>query len=87
MSNTKKGIPAEYQPLSPWAYFGYNILYSIPIIGWFFMIVFAIDSTNINRRNFTRSFFVIYVILAVLFIILLTTGLLLDLVSAIVGEK
>ena len=32
-------IPPYYRPLSPWAYFGYNILFAIPIIGWIFLII------------------------------------------------
>jgi len=61
-------LPAECQPLSPWAYFGYEILYAVPLIGWIFLIIHAIGAFNVNKRNFARSYFVIYVvvILAVL---------------------
>ena len=47
MNNTN--IPNEYKPISAWGYFGYNILFSIPIIGFIFLIVFSFDSSNINR--------------------------------------
>ena len=57
MNNTN--IPNEYKPISAWGYFGYNILFSIPIIGFIFLIVFSFDSSNINRRNYARSFFII----------------------------
>ena len=50
-------IPNEYKPLSPWAYVGYNLLFSLPLVGFIMMIVFAFDSSNINRRNYARSFF------------------------------
>lgn len=50
-------IPPEYRPLSPWAYFGYSILYSIPLIGFILMVVFALNNDNINRRNHARSMF------------------------------
>jgi len=62
-------IPEAYRPLSPWAYFGLDILYSIPLVGWIFLIVHAVSSGNINRRNFARSFFCVYVIVIVLIII------------------
>ena len=26
-------IPNEYRVLSPWAYFGYSILFAIPLVG------------------------------------------------------
>lgn len=39
MNNTN--IPNEYKPISAWGYFGYNILFSIPIIGFIFLIVFS----------------------------------------------
>ena len=50
-------IPNEYRVLSPWAYFGYSILFAIPLIGFICAIVFACDSSNLNRRNFARSYF------------------------------
>lgn len=49
--------PEKYRPLSPWGYFGYSLLFCIPIIGWIFWIVFAFSGKNINRRNYARSFF------------------------------
>ena len=67
-------IPPEYRPLSPWAYFGLTILYSVPVVGWIFLIVFAISGSNINRRNHARSFFCVYAIVAILWIIALITG-------------
>lgn len=74
---SSKNLPEEYRPLSAWAYFGYNLLYSIPIVGWVFMIIFALDNSNINRRNFTRSFFIIYLIGAIAIIGLLWSGVML----------
>ena len=67
MNNTN--IPNEYKPVSAWGYFGYNILFSIPIIGFIFLIVFSFDSSNINRRNYARSFFIIYLLIAIVFLI------------------
>ena len=67
MNNTN--IPNEYKPISAWGYFGYNILFSIPIIGFIFLIVFSFDSSNINRRNYARSFFIIYLLIEIVFLI------------------
>ena len=67
-------LPAQYKPLSPWAYFGYTILFSIPVVGLILLIIFAVDSSNINRRNFARSYFCIYALTIILCIILAVTG-------------
>ena len=37
----QKNIPDEYKPISMWGYFGYEILFSIPIIGFIFILVFS----------------------------------------------
>ncbi len=68
-------IPVEYEPLSPWAYLGYTLLFAIPIVGLICMIVFACSSTgNINRKNFALSFIYLYVISFVLGIIMGIAG-------------
>ncbi len=67
MNNTN--IPNEYKPISAWGYFGYNILFNIPVVGLILLIVFSFDSSNINRRNYARSFFIIYLLIAIVFLI------------------
>lgn len=47
----------SFRPLSPWAYFGYSLLFCIPLIGLIFLIVYSVNDTNINRRNYARSYF------------------------------
>ena len=64
-------IPSEYKPISPLGYVGYQLLFSIPIIGFIFLIVYAVGGTsNINVKNFARSYFVIMLIVFVLIFIL-----------------
>ena len=50
--------PAAPAPklLGPWAYFGLQLLFSIPIVGFILLIVFSFDDSNLNRRNFARSY-------------------------------
>ena len=62
-------IPEENKPLSPWAYFGLQILFAIPVIGFIFLIVFSCSSGNINRRNFARSYWCAFIIVAILAIV------------------
>ena len=71
-------IPSEYRPLSPWKYFWLTVLFSIPIVGFVFLLVFSFNGSNINRRNFARSYWcgllialiiiLIYVVIAVAFL-------------------
>ena len=68
-SNYPTYIPPEYRPISMWGYFGYQILFAIPVIGWIMLLVFALGGTsNINVRNFARSYFCILIILVVIII-------------------
>jgi uncharacterized membrane protein len=72
-------IPPEYRPISPWAYWGLGLLYAVPIVGFVFLIVYSFSRGNINRRNFTRSYFCWWIILltiCLIVLILLLTGVL-----------
>ncbi len=62
-------LPEKYRPLTAWGYFGYNILFSIPLVGFICMIVFACSSSNIPRRSFARSFFCVYIVIAIVIVI------------------
>lgn len=64
-------IPEENRPLSPWAYFGYGLLFMIPVIGWALLILFSFSKRNVNLRNFARSFWCGFIlILAIILIVL-----------------
>ena len=73
--DNNNNIPYNYKPLSPWAYFGYNILFAIPLVGFIMLIVFAFDSSNINRRNYARSFFCAYLVAIIILIVVLILAL------------
>ena len=77
-------LPDEYRPLSMWEYFGYSLLYSIPFVGWVFMVIFALSDKNINRRNYTRSFFVTFIIGIILIITLITSGVIVSIPENII---
>ena len=53
-------LPEAYRPLS--------------LVGWIFLIVHAIGSANINRRNYARSYFCVYVLAIILIAVLTVTG-------------
>lgn len=67
-------VPTEYAPLSPWAYFGYEILFAIPLVGLICLIIFSFNNSNINRRNFARSFFCVYVIAIIIIVIVVVVA-------------
>ncbi len=71
----EKDLPRKYKPLSPWQYFGLTILYQIPIVGVVFLIIFSISKVNINRRNFSRSFFCVIVVEIIVLAVLFAFGL------------
>lgn len=73
--NNQVNIPVEYQPISMWGYFGYTILFNIPCVGFILILVFAFGGTkNINLKNFARSFFCVWIILAIIFVIAMVAG-------------
>lgn len=60
-------VSDEYQPISMWGYFGYELLFSIPCVGFILLLVFSFGGThNINVRNFARSYFCLLIVMAVL---------------------
>lgn len=64
-------IPEEYKPISPIGYIGYQLLFSIPIVGFIFLIIYACGGTrNINVKNFARSYFIVVIIAFILIFIL-----------------
>lgn len=69
-----KNIPSNYKPLGAWAYFGYGILFNIPVVGFVLLIIFSLDNSNINRRNYARSYWCLYIIIFVLIVILMLLG-------------
>ena len=64
----------EFRPLSPWAYFGYSILFSIPVIGLIVNLVFCFSDGNINRRNYARSFWCAYLLAAIIIAVFLVAA-------------
>lgn len=73
MMMTEDQLPERFRPLGAWAYFGWTLLFSIPIAGLIVAIVLAVKKDgNINLRNFARSMFCVYVIIGIF--LLLTVG-------------
>lgn len=81
---TEADLPPRLRPLSAWAYFGYTLLFAIPIVGFIFLIVFSFNGSNVNRRSFARSFWCalllgIIVFVTILLVVLIAGGSVSDL--------
>lgn len=65
-------IPEEYRPISMWGYFGYQLLFAIPCVGFIMLLVFAFGGTrNLNLRNFARSYFCFTIVMVILVVVLI----------------
>ena len=49
--------PEKYRPMSGWGFYWWSVLYSIPIIGFIFLLINACDPSNLCRRSHARSYF------------------------------
>ena len=79
-----RNLPDKYKPIGAWGYFFYQILFAIPVVGLICLIIFACSSSNINRRNFARSYFcalILMVILGIVFYVLGFGGIILDYIT------
>ena len=64
----------DYTPITMWGYFGYQILFAIPIVGFICVLIFAFSAHNINLRNFARSYFCFLIIVLVILGIAIASG-------------
>lgn len=68
-------IPEQYRPISMWGYFGYQLLFSIPCVGLILLIIFSFGGTsNVNLRNFARSYFCFLIVMTILVGVLFAMG-------------
>ncbi len=70
VDNNGRRVPTEYRPIKAWGYFGYNILFAIPIVGFIFLVIYALGGTsNINLRNYARSFFCVFILSLIILLV------------------
>lgn len=62
-------VSDEFKPISMWGYFGYELLFSIPVVGFIILIIKALTATNINLKNFARSYFCLTIVGIVLAVV------------------
>lgn len=72
---TEDQLPEKFRPLGAWAYFGWTLLFSIPIAGIIVAIVFSVKKDgNVNLRNFARSMFCVFVIIGIILLLMIGTA-------------
>ncbi len=63
---TEKTLPDQFKPLGMWKYFWLQVLFSIPVIGLIFTIVFACGGgRNVNLKYFARSRFCVLILVLI----------------------
>lgn len=62
------------KPISMWGYFGYQILFALPVVGWIFALVLALAARNVNVRNFARSYFCVLILVIILAVVGVAAG-------------
>lgn len=72
---TEDNIPDEYKPISMWGYFGYEILFSLPVIGFIILVVMCFAPANKNVKNFARSYFCFFIVIAIITIVVMFIAL------------
>ena len=74
-NNNMNNIPMEYKPISMWGYLGYQLLFSIPCVGFICMLIFALGGTkNIKLKNFARSYLCYILLMIIIFVIFFALG-------------
>lgn len=68
---TVEDLPDHLKPVGAWGYFGLQLLFSIPIVGFVFLIVFSFSRGNLNRRSFARSYWCAALVGIAIFMIIL----------------
>ena len=67
-------LPSQYKPLGAWGYVGYSLLFAIPFVGLIFLLIFSFNKSNINRRNFARSYWCALLLALLIATVLVAVG-------------
>ena len=57
INTSEQLLPKSYRPLSAWSYFWRTVLYSIPGIGFIFLLIHALASKSRHGKSYARSYF------------------------------
>lgn len=71
---SRKTKPTVNKPISMWGYFGYQVLFSLPVVGLVALVLISIYAKNINVRNFACSFYCTLILTLALLVLILVLG-------------
>lgn len=57
MPLTVEQLPEAWKPVRAWKFWGYSLLFALPLIGFICAFVCAFSAKNLNVRGFARSYF------------------------------
>ncbi|MBR1860618.1 MAG: zinc-ribbon domain-containing protein [Lachnospiraceae bacterium] len=64
---TEKTLPDKFKPIGMWQYFWLDVLFAVPIVGFVFLIIFAVGGGgNVNRKYFARSKFCVLILVLII---------------------
>lgn len=52
--------------ITPWGYLGYSLLFSVPVIGLIFALVFAFKRGYMCRRNYARYYLLCLILVLII---------------------
>ena len=83
---SEEELPPEYRPVGMWGYVGYEILFSLPVVGLVLMFIFSFSGTdNVNLKNFARAKLIMIAIGVALFVVLIVAAGAYDLFEELFG--
>ena len=83
---SEEDLPPEYRPVSMWGYVGYEVLFSLPVVGLVLMFIFSFSGTdNANLKNFARAKLIMIAIGVALFVVLIVAAGAFDLFEELFG--
>ena len=61
--------------ITPWGYIGYSLLFSIPVLGLIFILVFSFSKKYPCRRNYARAVLIGVIIALIVCVIMYFSGI------------
>jgi hypothetical protein len=84
---TEDDLPDHLKPMGAWSYFGLQLLFAIPIVGFVFLIVFSFSRGNLNSRSFARSYWCAALVGVAVFVVIMIFALVLGISAMDIADE